>query len=61
MLRSLSWRVSREPSPLQVEGWRTPRLCCSCPGAELRAVRQEGWSPGEADEFLGPLGILAVV
>lgn len=41
--------------------WRTPRLCCSCPGAELRAVRQEGWSPGEADKFLGPLGILAVV
>lgn len=45
---------------MQVEGWRTLKLCCSCPGAELKAMRQEGWGPGEADEFQGPLGILAV-
>lgn len=57
----LSWGLSLlELSPVQVEGWRTPRLCCSCPGAELEAVRQEGWSPAEADDLQGPLSILPV-
>lgn len=64
--RGLSWSMSGEVSSMQTEGWRTPRLCCFCPGAELKAMRQ-GLSPEvgscglwEADGFLGALWTLAV-
>lgn len=58
-VRSLLERVQRA-QPMQVESWRTLKLFCPCPGAELKAMRQEGWSPGEADGFQGSLRILAV-
>lgn len=42
--RGLFWSMSGEVSPMQMEGWRAPRLCCFCLGAELKAMRQ-GLSP----------------
>lgn len=52
---------------MQTEGWRAPRWCCFCLGAELKAMRQGlspdvgSCSPWEAGGFLGTLWALSLV
>ena len=63
--RGLSWSMSGEVSPRQVEGWRPPELCCFCLGAELKAMKDlspevGSCGPWKADGFLGALWTLAV-